>query len=35
MKPAQSNHYIKSSANNFSELVMTYKDFNNIKVIPK
>ena len=31
MKPASSNHYVNSSANNFPELAITYMEFNNLK----
>ena len=34
MKPAPSNQSVKSSENNFPELVIPYVDFNNIKDLP-
>ena len=35
MKPASSNHSVKSSANHFPELIIPYIYFNHLKVLTK
>ena len=34
MNPTSRNHSVNSSANKFTDLVIPYMDFNNIKALP-